>query len=130
MQKLKAGQEFVGVHSEQKSAVIRATEKLGNVTYVTYLRIFTGSYSSSQAIATSEADTFLCEYKEKEDFFVVGGQYRSGKLNYYVQELYTISNPITPNYRKQARAIIINADGKRWMEMLSAIDFRCSERVK
>jgi dihydrofolate reductase len=130
MQELKAGQKFVGVHNEQKSAVIRATEKLGNVTYVTYLRIFTGSYSSSKTIVTSEADTFLYEYKEKEDFFVVGGQYTSGRLTYYVQELYTISSPINSNYRTQARAIIIDSVGKRWMEMLNATDYSYVKRVK
>lgn len=129
---IRVGEKYVSkAYPKQKSAVVRHVDTLDGEKYITYDRTYVGNYTGTiRSIETIKLFAFLDEFTEKEEFFVVGGEYKSGDLTYYIKEIYTISNPLGANYRKQARAVIINAAGKRWMEMLSGGDFAYVKRVK
>lgn len=120
----------LGGNLDTKIKIRYVTQVEGN-TFFTYEKT-ERDYSGKTVtrLATAEREAFLAAYTEKESFFKVGGQYKANGYTYYVQEVYAISNPVNEHHRKQARAIIIDSNGKRWMEMLNKYDFTHVTRVK
>lgn len=110
---------------------VKYVTQLDGKTFITYTKnMLSFGGNRETRLATSERTAFLAAYAEKEDFFVVGGEYKGMGYTHYVQEVFTVSNPINENHRRQARAVVINKDGKRWMEMLNKCDFEYVTRVK
>lgn len=130
--KLAKGRNFVSkYYPDMKLATIRSVENFNGTTFVVYERTYVGAYRTVKTIEVLEKADFLVEFTEKEDFFVEGGVYEySNGVTMYVKEVFTISNPISQKYRKQARAVIINRDGTRYMEMLDGYHFPDAKRVK
>lgn len=129
--KFQVGKKFVGARAATARAVIKMVSVVDGKTFITFEFASTSKYGKeSRGVATYEKTDFLYYYKEAEDFFVAGGEYKSGTHTYYVQEIFTISSPVTASYRKQARAVVIDSRGRRWMDMLNIGDFKYAKRVK
>lgn len=129
--KLTKGQKFVSkYYPDMKLATVRSVETYDGTDYVLYERVFNGSYSTMKRLEILDRDVFLLEYQEKEDFFVVGGKYTYYNSTLYVKEVFTISNPLTPECRKQARAVVITKQGKRYMDMFDILAFDIAKRVR
>jgi hypothetical protein len=113
------------------TAKVRYVTTLKGEEYITYEKTEPNLLGEmTTRLASSGRRSFLYAFKEKEDFFVVGGQYTGSGYTYYIQEIFTVSNPINENHRKSARAVLIDQNGKRWMEMLNLWDFKYAKRVK
>jgi len=130
---IKVGSQWVGMlgGNLQTKVKVRYVTVLNGEEFITYEKTepdFSGR--SHTVLASAGRSGFLNAFGEKEDFFRVGGKYTAYGHTYYVQEVYTVSNPVNEAYRRQARAIVINGNGKRWMEMISGYDFNLAKRVK
>jgi len=109
---------------------VRYVTEVDGIEYVTYEKIIPGRRT---ILATVDSIAFIGSFEKKDSFFEVGGTYRSpgSRVTLYVQEVFTVSNPIHPRARRMARAVFINENGKRWMQMVDVDDFDYYiERVK
>ena len=102
MTDIKVGSEWVGklggnLDIEVK---VRYVTEVDGKTFITYEKSGRVFGKPETVLSSTSQPSFLLTYKEKEDFFVLGGEYKSNRLKYYVKEIYVISIPLNSNFRK------------------------------
>lgn len=112
------------------TAEVKLVTKVDDVTYVTYVQTYTGPGGTPyRTVQTTPQASFLNTFRV-DDPLIKGAVYEYGGMTYYVQEVFTISNPVSDGHRKMARAVVIDQRGKRWMDMVTTGYLSGMRRVK
>ena len=121
------GSKWVGQSSAEVVAEVVSVLQADGIEYITYLR----DGWAGRSVQTLARSGFLDSFKEKADFFIVGGtyKYKWSNTTYPVQSVHDISKPVCLDSRKPAVAIAISRDDKRQMTTLDLGSFRDMVKV-
>ena len=127
-QQVKVGTKYT--NGSRYTAEVKLVTKVDDVTYVTYVQTYNGvSGTGYKTVQSTPMASFLSGFKV-DDPFAKGATYSYGGCTYYVQEAFTISNPVSDKHRRMARVVVIDQRGKRWMDMVTTSYLNGMKRVK
>lgn len=127
-EQVKVGGKYT--NGSRYTAEVKLVTKIDDVTYVTYVQTYTGLGGTPyRTVQTTPQASFLNTFRV-DDPLGKGAAYEYGGCTYYIQEVFTISNPVSDRHRKMARVVIIDKRGKRWMDMVTTSGLNGMKRVK